>query len=124
MKTEIVTKSVINDGLVREFIDNKVKMALERIEAHIRSVTVRLEDEKGKTKSIFDGICSIEVELEPRGRVHVSAHSQSAFDCAMQAIRKMEHAVKHDIDRHRKSAKIRHQQTKREINQTLADRTK
>lgn len=119
MKIEVKTKNVINDGPVREFIDRKVKIALERIESHVRSVTVRLEDEKGKNKSIFDGLCRIEVDLEPKGDVHVSAHGESAFDCVQQAIRKMEHAVKHDLDRHRKSSKIRHQQTKRKMNESL-----
>jgi hypothetical protein len=31
----------------------------------------------------------------------------------------MEHAVKHNIDRHRRSSRVRHQQAKRAVNESL-----
>ena len=112
MKIEIKTKNVKNDGAVREFAKRKLHSALDRIEERIEDVTLRLEDET-KDSSLFDGNCRIEVDLRPRGHIHVSAKSDSAFDCVIQAIRKMEHAVKHDIDRHRRAKRIRHQKSKR-----------
>ena len=119
MKIEIVTKNIKNDSMVREFVQRKVHFALDRIDARVDSVTVRLEDEKAKTDAVFDGACRIEVELQPKGHIHVSSHGESAFDCVLQAVRKMEHAVKHDIDRHRTGARIRHQQAKRTVNKSL-----
>lgn len=112
MKIEIITKNVKDEPMVRGYIERKVHFALDRLDARIDSVTVRLEDET-RNSSLFDGACRIEVELNPRGHVHVSSNGESVFDCVLKAVRKMEHAVKHDIDRHRTSAKIRHQKAKR-----------
>lgn len=119
MKIEIKTKNIKNDEMVREFANRKVHFALDRIDARVESVVVRLEDEKAKTDAVFDGCCKIEVELHPRGHIHVSSNGASTFDSVLQAIRKMEHAVKHDIDRHRRSARVRHQQAKRTILEPL-----
>ncbi len=112
MKIEIKTKNVKSEIMVREYIERKVHFALDRINDRINRVTIRLEDET-KDSALFDGSCRIEIELQPRGHVHVSAVGESTFDCVLKAIRKMEHAVKHDIDRHRTAAKIRHQKSKR-----------
>ena len=120
MKIEIITKHVKNEPMVREYIDRKVHFALDRIDARIDKVVVRLEDET-KDSNRFDGNCGIEVELHPRGHVHVSATSESAYDSVSQAVRKMEHAVKHLLDRHRQSAKVRHQQGKREMIEGLQE---
>lgn len=114
MKIEIKTKHIKNPEMVREFIERKIHFALDRIDARIAGVTVRLEDETKDSKK-FDGVCRIEVEVIPRGHIHVSSTGESAFDCVLQAIRKMEYAVKHDIDRHRRSSRIRHQQAKRKM---------
>lgn len=120
MKIEIVTKNIKNEPMVREYIQRKVHFALDRIEARVRNVVVRIEDET-RASPAFDGVCRIEVDLVPRGHVHVSANGESVFDCVLQAIRKMEHAVKHDIDRHRKSSKIRHQNAKRTFVESLEE---
>ncbi len=45
MKIEIKTKNVKNDPMEREFIQRKLQFALDRIDARVNSVTVRLEDE-------------------------------------------------------------------------------
>jgi ribosome-associated translation inhibitor RaiA len=119
MKIEIKTKNVKNDAMVRSFIQRKVHFALDRIDARVESVTVRLEDEKAKTDAVFDGDCRIDVEITPKGHIHVSANGESTFDCVLQAVRKMEHAVKHNIDRHRRSSRVRHQQAKRAVNESL-----
>lgn len=119
MKVEIKTKNIENESMVREFVDRKVHFALDRIAARIDTVVVRLEDET-KESPMFDGICRIEVNLVPSGHVHVSANGDSVFDCALVAIRKMEHAVKHDIDRHRTSARVRHEKSKRDILDSLS----
>jgi ribosomal subunit interface protein len=114
MKIEIKTKHIKNDELVRQFIERKIHFALDRLDERVDSVTVRLEDETKDSKR-FDGLCRIEVELHPKGHIHVSSHGDSAYDCVLQAIRKMEHATKHSIDRHRRSARVRHQQAKRDM---------
>lgn len=118
MKIEILAKNVKNEEMVRSFIQRKVDFALDRVETRIKNVVVRIEDET-KTSPAFDGICKIEVDMLPRGHVHVSATGESVFDCVLQAIRKMEHAVKHDIDRRRRSSKIRHSNSKREFVESL-----
>lgn len=118
MKIEIKTKNVKNEKPVLEFIAKKIHTALDRVDGRVNQVTVRLEDET-KDSNRFDGNCRIEVELHPRGHVHVSATSETAYDCISQAIRKMEHAVKHLLDRHRQSSKARHQQGKREFIEAL-----
>ncbi len=118
MKIEIKTKNVKNEPMVRGYIEKKVHFALDRTDARIDKVKVRLEDETKDSKR-FDGSCRIEVEMRPRGHVHVSSSGDSAYDCVLQAVRKMEHAVKHDIDRHLRSAKIRHQKSKRTFIRSL-----
>ena len=120
MKIEIVTKNVKNETMVREFIEQKVGFAVDRISARIERVTVRLEDET-KNSEAFDGVCQIDTVIAPSGHIHVSAHGDSAFDCVLQATRKMEHAIKHDIDRHRRSSQVRHQHTKQEFYSSLAE---
>lgn len=120
MKIEIKTKHVNNESMVREYIEKKVHFALDRVDARVDKVTIRLEDET-KDSGRFDGLCRIEVEVHPRGHIHVSSTGESTYDCVLQAVRKMEHAVKHDIDRHRRSAKIRHQKAKRTFMDGLPD---
>ena len=120
MKIEIKTKNVKNESMVREYVERKVHFALDRIDARVEKVTVRLEDET-KDSNKFDGSCRIEVEIHPRGHIHVSSIGESTYDCVLQAVRKMEHAVKHELDRSRTSARIRHQQAKRTFNDSLSD---
>lgn len=104
--------------MAREFILRKVHFAMDRIASRVGKVTVRLEDETASS-SAFDGLCRIEVEMHPSGHIHVSSHGESVFDCVLQAVQKMENAVKHDIDRHRRSSKIRHKNTKRQFVESL-----
>ena len=113
MKVEIRTRNVDNENMAREYIERKVHFALDRIDARINSVTVRLEDET-KDSGRFDGHCRIEIEVSPRGRLHVSARGDSIYDCVLQAVRKMENAVKHEIDRNRTSSSIRHQRARQQ----------
>ncbi len=114
MNIEIVTRNVNNEAVVREDIQQKIQTAMGRFDTRINHITVRLEDES-RNSAAFVGLCQIDVMLQPRGHLHVSAHGESVSDCVLQAIRKMEAAVKHDIDRHRRSANIRHQNAKRTI---------
>lgn len=114
MKIEIVTKHLSNDAAIRTFIERKIHFALDRINARVRQVTVRLEDESSSSDA-FGGSCRIDAALSPMGQVHVSARGGTPFDSVLQAARKMEHAIKHDIDRHRRSARVRHQQAKRKV---------
>ena len=120
MKIEILTSNVKNEGMVREFIHRKVGLTLERMGAQVENVKVRLEDESVDSQA-FDGLCRIEVKLQPRGQIHVSASGQSPSDCVLQATRKMEHAVKHEIDRGRQSSRTRHQIDSRALPETLKD---
>lgn len=120
MKIEIVTKNVKDESVVREYIQRKVHGALDRLDDRIRSVTVRLQDET-RDSNAFDGLCTIEVELSPKGHIHVSSHGESAFDSVQQATQKMENAVKHDLDRHRNSANVRHRNNKREILESMSE---
>lgn len=109
MRIEIVTRNVENEATVREYVQRKVHFALDRISARVKQVTVRLEDET-RNSPAFDGLCRIDVVMHPRGHVHVSSDGDSVFDCVLRGVRKMEHAIKHDIDRNRRSSRIRHQQ--------------
>lgn len=118
VKVEIITKNVKNEDMIRKYIERKVHFALDRIEGRIDRLVVRLEDET-KNSKLFDGNCRIEVDIHPRGHIHVSATGESTYGCVLQAIRKMETAVKHDIDRHRQSSRIRHQKAKRSVLESL-----
>ena len=119
MNIEIVTRHVNNEPMVREYIQQKVEFSTDRFAERIDHITIRLEDET-QNSSGFAGLCRIDVILEPRGHIHVSARGELVFDCVNQAIRKMETAIKHDIDRHRHSAKVRHQKGKRNSVSLLA----
>ena len=83
-------------------------------------MTVRLEDET-RDSDAFDGLCHIDAVLYPTGGVHVSAHGDSEFESVLSAIRKMQQAIKHDIDRHRRSSRVRHQHSKDEFYAGLKD---
>ena len=119
MIIEIVTRNLKNEKQVREFIEQKVHSALDKIDAEVSHVTIRLEDQS-PNKDAFDGLCQIDVKLNPRRHVHVSAQSDSAFDSIVQAARKIEHAAKHDVDRHRNSSRIGHRQTKQKFFSSLS----
>lgn len=108
MKIEIKTNRVKNESMVREFIDQKVQFSLARLQTRISKVTVRLEDE-GHHPKRFAGLCKIEVEIMPKGHIHVSSHGDSAYDCVLQSIHKMEYAIKHMIEKELASTRIRHQ---------------
>ena len=118
MKVEIVTDNLDSDQMVREFIHRKVHFALDRVEARIDKVVVRLKDES-RLSAAFDGQCQIDVTLRPKGHLHVSSKGSSPFDSVLQATRKMENAIKHDMDRQRHSSQIRHQDSKRKFIKSL-----
>ena len=112
MKIEIYAKNVKNKKQVQGFIGHKVHTALDRLDSRIKQVSCRIND-KSKNQSEFIGDCRIDVDLFPRRSVHVAAKGDSVFECIVNAIRKMEQAVKHELDRGRSSSNIRHQQNKR-----------
>ena len=121
MKIETVVKNVKNDSAIREFIERKVHYALDRINARVKQVTIRLEVAAGHSNA-FDGRCHIDVAMLPTGHIHVSASGGTTFDSVLQATQKMEHAIKHDIDRHRRSARVRHQKSKQRFYSSLDQR--
>ena len=112
MKIEIITRNIDDDSLVRGFIQRKVKFALDRMDERVNHVVVTLDDESGNS-SAFKGLCQIDAYLKPKGQIHVSADGQSAFDSILQATRKMENAVKRDIQRSRQSARSGREKSKR-----------
>lgn len=118
MKIEIITKHIKNEAMVREYIERKVHFALDRIDARIERVTVRLEDETRDSKR-FDGSCQIDIDMHPRGHIRISSNGESIYDSVLQGVRKMEKAVKHEIDRNRNSSRIRHRQAKRSFVDSL-----
>ncbi len=120
MNIEIVAKNIKNEAKVRDFIEEKVQLAVERIHARVGRIIVKLEDES-KNSEAFAGKCQIDASILPTGTIHVSATSDTAFDTVLQATRKMEHAIKQDIDRHRRAARIRHQQSKQKFFSSLSD---
>ncbi|MFK7767886.1 MAG: HPF/RaiA family ribosome-associated protein [Mariniblastus sp.] len=112
MKIEVKTKNVENKQRTQRFVENTVHSALERLASRIKQVSVRLDDDS-KGNSEFIGSCRIDVSLFPRRRVHVAATGETIHECVVNAIRKMEQAVKHEIDRSRSASNVRHQQNKR-----------
>ncbi len=109
MKIGIVTDDSDSSLMVREYMQRKVNFAVGRFGARIGKVVARLQDQSTES-SVFEGVCSIEVELVPDGHIHVSANGESPFDCVLQAVQKMEQALKHEIDRSRALNRTRHQQ--------------
>ena len=111
MNLEVVTKNIIGEEAVRSYIASKVETAFDRFEHRIDSLTVRLSDETAGSSS-FNGLCKIEALLIPRQHLHVDANGQSPFECLGSAIEKMVAALKHDFDRARSSANVRHEQNR------------
>ena len=93
MKIEIVTKNIENEAMVREFIHQKTQFAVERVGIHLARVRVRVEDETDSSES-FEGLCQIDASLNPNGDIHVSADGESAVDSVLQAIQKMQKAIR------------------------------
>ena len=120
MNIEIVTKHVDQEDQIRDYIENKIHVAIDRMHVDVNRISVRLQDESAGSAA-FDGHCQIDLSIAPSGRIHVSARGNSPRDTLMQAIRKMETAVKHDIDRHRRSARVRHEQTKQKFYAGLSE---
>ena len=118
MHVEIVTKNVDKDGAIRKWIRKKMDVSMDRVRKRVAQITLRLEDGTRAAHGL-DGVCRIDVDLRPRGHIHVSSSGESILDCAQQAIQKMEHAVKHEIDRNQSAANIRHRRTKREFIESL-----
>ena len=118
MKLEIVTRNVLNESMVRSYIHRKAHFVAQRWVGHIDSMVIRLEDET-KHSPRFRGRCSITAQLH-RSEIHVSARGESTYDCVLSALRKMEQAVKQDVDRHRRGARARHEGGKREFVESLA----
>ena len=109
MKIEIVTNNSDSDSLVREYTQRTLTFALGQFGTRISRVVARLQRPSAELTA-FDSLCSIEVELVPNGHLHVSADGESAFDSVLQAVHKMEQAVKQEIDRSQQSSRMRHQQ--------------
>ncbi len=121
MKIEIVTNHVENEEMVREFIQRKVKFALESVKNRVAHLTVRLEDEADHVKSL-DFLCQIEASMLPEGEIHVSAHGESFFDSALQACRKMQHAILYGAGRNSTSSRIGHRAPKQALKLSLEDK--
>lgn len=114
MKLEMVTKDVVRETMVREFIHRKIQFAFERFDDQVREVVVRLRDET-KNAPVFRGLCSIEVGLEPDVRVQVSARGESSYDCVLNALRKMEQALMQNVDCRWRRSRDRRKDAKQEF---------
>ncbi|MEM7454381.1 MAG: HPF/RaiA family ribosome-associated protein [Planctomycetota bacterium] len=112
MRIDIVTRNIRREKPIRGFIQQKVEFALEKVNSNIEQVDVRLED-RTKKSNAFDGRCTIDVALKPGGTVHVSARAESAFECVVLAVRKMDQAIRNDLDRARNTSRGRQKKAQR-----------
>lgn len=63
MDIEIVVRGVEDAAPLRALALEKFSAALQRYEAHVRRVNVRLEDETGPNQHRVDKVCAIEIQL-------------------------------------------------------------
>ena len=93
MKLEIVTDDGSQESMVRSFMHRKVQFALERWNVEANGV-VRLQTDTESWTGICS-ICEIDLQLSPSRRLHVSAYGESAYDCVLRAIQKLELVLAH-----------------------------
>ena len=108
MRIDVTTKNIDDTKAVHEFVNRKVSNSVKRFTSEVGSVTVRVEDET-RASGRFDGICTIDAALIPRGQLHVSAHGDGWHECIQLAVRKLENALRHDRNRKRNASNIRHE---------------
>ncbi len=120
MQVRILLKNIDDEKATKQLIDRKLLFALERISSRVREVIVHLEDES-PSSGAFDGLCRIDVDVQPVGNVHVAARAETVFDTVLAATRKLEKALKHEFDRERRSSRIRHEKSKRQFVESLIE---
>ena len=108
MRIDVKTKNVHDTNTIHDFVNQKLSNSIKRFASEVASIAVRVEDET-RTSGRFDGICSMDATLTPGGTLHVSAHGDSWHDCILQAVRKLENALRHDRNRKRNANNIRHE---------------
>ena len=119
VRIDIVTRNIRREKPIRGFIQQKLGFALEKVNSNIEQVNVRLEDQTRKSNA-FDGRCTIDATLSPGGTIHVSAKAESAFECVVIAVRKLEQAIRNDLDRARKTSRGRQKKAQQAFLSELA----
>lgn len=112
MEVQIGVAGVDDRHAVEEYITRKLGSALDRFAERIESIDLRLEDQS-RNSAAFDGLCRVDARLLPRGRVHAVATGSSPHETAATAIQKLAVLIRQEVETHRHSSQIRHQQVKR-----------
>lgn len=85
MRIEVRGDNINVPGHTRQLIDRKTRLALGRIGAAIRNVRIVLRDLNGPKQGV-DQSCSIQVQLNRGGEVHVSAEDPALHDAIDRAL--------------------------------------
>ncbi len=92
MRIEVRGDNVTVPGHTRQLIDRKTRLALGRIGAAIRIVRIVISDLNGPKQGV-DQDCSIQVQLDRGGEVHVSATDRTLHDAIDRALDRAERAT-------------------------------
>lgn len=85
MRIEVRGDNVNVPEHTRQLIDRKTRLALGRAGAAIRNIRIVIKDLNGPKEGI-DQSCSIHVQLNRGGEVHVSAEDQALQDAIDRAL--------------------------------------
>jgi putative sigma-54 modulation protein len=116
MQIEIWGREVKVSERLREYIERRVRFALERLAMPIRKVHVQLRDLNGPRGGV-DKSCKVRIALAPAATLVVEHRSSSAYAAIDSALKKAAMSIVRRIQR--KQERIRTRTATSRIEQTL-----
>jgi len=116
MQIEIWGREVKVSERLREYIERRVRFALERLAMPIRKVHVQLRDLNGPRGGV-DKSCQVRIALAPAATLVVEHRSSSAYAAIDSALKKAAMSIVRRIQR--KQERIRTRTATSRIEQTL-----
>jgi ribosome-associated translation inhibitor RaiA len=86
---------------LHHYTTRRMEIALRRVAAKIRGVTVQIADTNGPRGGPDDKVCEVEVLLRPAGSLTVSANAPDPYLAVDRAVRRVRAAVRSQVSRER-----------------------
>ena len=93
---------------VDEYVRDRIDLVVGRFAERIDHLEVQVIDENGP-KGGEDKVCTIDIKLIPRGRLHVRARHENLYSAIVKAIHRAESVIAKAVDRGHRGHEVRHQ---------------